>query len=47
METLQIIMMVEAARHEAQRIITEDVQLRDYPLLRQHSEPSIEKIYYE
>ena len=47
MEALKNIKMVEAAREEARRIVTEDPALKKYPLMRERLEKILQKIHFE
>jgi ATP-dependent DNA helicase RecG len=47
MDALQNIRMVEAAREEAKRLISEDIDLERYPLLKQHLDKSEGTIHFE
>jgi ATP-dependent DNA helicase RecG len=47
MEAIKNIKMVEAAREEASKIITEDPKLENHPELKSHMETTNEKIHFE
>jgi ATP-dependent DNA helicase RecG len=47
MEAIKNIKMVEAAREEASKIISEDPKLEKHPLLKSHMETTNEKIHFE
>ena len=47
MEAIKNIKMVEAAREEAIRIVSEDESFNKYPLLRDHLKNSVDKIHFE
>ncbi len=47
MEALQNIKLVEASRTEARKLVTDDPDLKKYPLLKQIIESEVDKIHFE
>lgn len=47
MDALQNLKMVEAAREEAKKIISEDLELKKYPLIKSELEKQTQKIHFE